>query len=293
MGEGGVLERFLVGLQGFIPSRRGGQEEREHLDDHALFVLLLGGELACSTVAFWALQFSPSPNPTTIFFLAMAEERSGIASRAQMNRLVMNYLVLQGHREAAESFAGESATCVGADLETVGHRRRILAAVHSGDIAAAEQRADELVPGVLAGDADLRFAVQQQRLIELIRAGDDDASLDFACDELAPLAEAEPRFLPELERTMMLLAARDCRQSPEAGLLEAAQRERVAAQLNAALLSAERQDREAALPVTLRLLQRAQAQLRDHHVRFPALDNEGRPVPRSPGPSELGREPVG
>ena len=69
--------------------------------------------------------------------------------------------------------------------------------------------------------------------------------------------------------------------------------ERVAAQLNAALLSAERQDREAALPVTLRLLQRAQAQLRDHHVRFPALDNEGRPVPRSPGPSELGREPVG
>ena len=31
-----------------------------------------------------------------------------------MNRLVMNYLVLQGHREAAESFAGESATCVGA-----------------------------------------------------------------------------------------------------------------------------------------------------------------------------------
>lgn len=232
-------------------------------------------------------------NPTSIFFLAMAEERSGIATRAQMNRLVMNYLVLQGHREAAESFAGESATCVGADLETVGHRRRILAAVHSGDIAAAEQRADELVPGVLAGDADLRFAVQQQRLIELIRAGDDDASLDFACDELAPLAEAEPRFLPELERTMMLLAARDCRQSPEAGLLEAAQRERVAAQLNAALLSAERQDREAALPVTLRLLQRAQAQLRDHHVRFPALDNEGRPVPRSPGPSELGREPVG
>ncbi len=228
-------------------------------------------------------------------FLAMAAARkdTGIASRAQMNRLVMNYLVLQGHREAAESFAGESATCVGADLETVGHRRRILAAVHSGDIAAAEQRADELVPGVLAGDADLRFAVQQQRLIELIRAGDDDASLDFACDELAPLAEAEPRFLPELERTMMLLAARDCRQSPEAGLLEAAQRERVAAQLNAALLSAERQDREAALPVTLRLLQRAQAQLRDHHVRFPALDNEGRPVPRSPGPSELGREPVG
>ena len=233
--------------------------------------------------------------PTTIFFLAMAAAPypTCIASRAQMNRLVMNYLVLQGHREAAESFAGESATCVGADLETVGHRRRILAAVHSGDIAAAEQRADELVPGVLAGDADLRFAVQQQRLIELIRAGDDDASLDFACDELAPLAEAEPRFLPELERTMMLLAARDCRQSPEAGLLEAAQRERVAAQLNAALLSAERQDREAALPVTLRLLQRAQAQLRDHHVRLPALDNEGRPVPRSPGPSELGREPVG
>ena len=41
VGEGGVLERFLVGLQGFIPSRRGGQEEREHLDDDALFVVLL------------------------------------------------------------------------------------------------------------------------------------------------------------------------------------------------------------------------------------------------------------
>ena len=142
-----------------------------------------------------------------------------------MNRLVMNYLVLQGHREAAESFAGESATCVGADLETVGHRRRILAAVHSGDIAAAEQRADELVPGVLAGDADpLRRAAAATHRAD--SRGRRRRVARFRVRRARASRGGEPRFLPELERTMMLLAARDCRQSPEAGLLEAAQRGR-------------------------------------------------------------------
>lgn len=52
----------------------------------------------------------------------------------------------------------------------------------------------------------LFFHLQQQRLIELIRAGDITAALQFASEELAPRAEEHPDLLPELERTMALLA---------------------------------------------------------------------------------------
>jgi glucose-induced degradation protein 8 len=51
---------------------------------------------------------------------------------------------------------------------------------------------------ILEEHAELTFHLQQQRLIELIRAGDADAALAFAQDILAPLGEEHPAFLSEL-----------------------------------------------------------------------------------------------
>ena len=53
---------------------------------------------------------------------------------AMMNRLVMEYLIVEGHKEAAESFMEESGTAAGVDLESVGERMAIRNAVESGDV---------------------------------------------------------------------------------------------------------------------------------------------------------------
>lgn len=45
---------------------------------------------------------------------------------------------------------------------------------------------------------ELSFHLQQQRLIELIRAQKTEEALEFAQEYLAPRGEEDPRFLEEL-----------------------------------------------------------------------------------------------
>lgn len=96
---------------------------------------------------------------------------------------------------------------------------------------------------ILEEDEELFFHLQQQRLIELIRSGDVDASLEFAQECLAPLGEDRPTFLEEVERTVALLLFEDARAAPRAELLEPAQRQKTASRLNAAVLRSQSQVR--------------------------------------------------
>lgn len=123
-----------------------------------------------------------------------------------MNRLVMDYLIIEGHMEAAESFMEESGTEVGVDLSTVGERMLIRQAVESGDVAGALDRVRKLNPNLLLNSVELRFRMQQLMTIEMIRAGKIEEAIECAQQELAPLVETAQHLLPELERTMMLLA---------------------------------------------------------------------------------------
>ena len=180
-------------------------------------------------------------------------------SKATMNRLVMDYLVVEGHKEAAERFQAESGTHAGLDLETIAERKAVRAAVERGDISAAVERAGQ---HVIESNLPLRFAVLQQRLIELIRTSAVDEAIEFAQAELAPVAEGNVALLAELERTMLLLAYEDPSKSPEAALLGQARRKQTASLLNAAVLANQDQEQEAALPMMLRRLRWAQVMAR-------------------------------
>lgn len=199
--------------------------------------------------------------------------RACTVSKATMNRLVMNYLVHEGHKEAAESFQAESGTAPGIDLESISDRRAIRSAVEAGDVRSAIQSAGGAAPRVF-DEPELLFRVRQQQLIELVRAGRVDDAVAYAQAELAPQAEASPAFLAELERTMLLLAYEDASACPEAALLGQAQRQRTASRLNAAILAAQSQETEAALPLILRRLAWAQDELQlRQHVSFPRVDD--------------------
>lgn len=144
----------------------------------------------------------------------------------------------------------------------------------------------------------LFFHLQQQRLIELIRGGDIATALQFASEELAPRAEEHPDLLPELERTMALLAFELPRsgnsssstavvgrkgttntplEAPShiAELLQPAQRLRTAGELNAAILASQSQGREPKLPTLLKMLSYSEGVLgnsSEGKVTFPHLD---------------------
>lgn len=196
-----------------------------------------------------------------------------------MNALVMNYLVTEGHAAAAETFAAESGTpgasqqriraasglalrrlpllrAAGVELGAIAARMAVRAAVASGDVAGAIERVNDLDPDVLEQRPSLLFALQRQRLIELIRAGDVDAALEFAAEYLAPHAATDAAFLEEVEQALALLVFASPADAPQplAELLAPSQRAAAAGELNAAILNSQGQESGATLlsPVSLR-----------------------------------------
>lgn len=143
---------------------------------------------------------------------------------------------------------------------------------------------------ILDNNPLLFFHLQQQRLIEFIRAGLINEALAFAAEELAPRGEEHPDLLPELERTMALLAfdvpkaAGVAAVGPLAApphvaeLLSPSQRLKTAGELNAAILASQSQGREPKLPQLIKLLKYSEELMGPNGPgkwEFPHLDLEG------------------
>eukprot|EP00873_Tetraselmis_striata_P000722 jgi/Tetstr1/420986/TSEL_012046.t1 len=190
--------------------------------------------------------------------------------KEDMNSLVMNFLVTEGYVDAARMFERESGTSPAMDLESITDRMQIRKAVQNGDIEDAIDRVNDLNPEILEEKHQLFFHLQQQRLIELIRDGRTEDALDFAQEYLAPRGEENSAFLEELERTVALLAFDDAGASPLGDLMDVAQRQKTASELNAAILSSQCQEQEPKLPNLLKMMLWAQNRLAEH-AEYPQI----------------------
>ncbi|GAB6031662.1 Glucose-induced degradation complex subunit [Chamberlinius hualienensis] len=162
--------------------------------------------------------------------------------RSDMNRLIMNYLVTEGFKEAAEKFQLESGIKPSFDLEKLDERIKIRDAIQSGHIQEAIAMVNNLHPELLDNDRYLFFHLQQQHMIELIRQHNAEEALKFAQEQLSERGEENQEILSELERTLALLAFDEPEQSPFGDLLHPSHRQKVASELNAAILKIENQD---------------------------------------------------
>ena len=101
----------------------------------------------------------------------------------------MNYLVIEGYKDAAEKFMQESGEKPSLDLASIEDRMKIREAVQQGNIMKAIELVNDLNPEILDTNPQLYFHLQQQSLIELIRDNKIEDALSFAQDELAPRGE--------------------------------------------------------------------------------------------------------
>ena len=60
----------------------------------------------------------------------------------------MNYLVTEGHVEAAKTFERESGTAASMDLGTIQERMEVRRAVQTGDVDAAIEKVNDMNPEV-------------------------------------------------------------------------------------------------------------------------------------------------
>ncbi|GBF90786.1 hypothetical protein Rsub_03087 [Raphidocelis subcapitata] len=203
-------------------------------------------------------------------------------SKSDLNRLVMDFLVTEGYVDAARAFQDESGTQPGVDLSDIAGRMEIRAAVQGGRVEDAIDAVNDLDPEILEERAGLLFHLQQQRLIELVRAGRTADALEFAREYLAPAGEEHPEFLEDLERTVALLAFEDPRASPLGELMEASQRQRTASELNAAILSSQRHATEPRAAMLLKMMVWAQQRL-DERATYPKITDLAAAVPGGGG----------
>ncbi|KAI0068434.1 lish motif-containing protein, partial [Artomyces pyxidatus] len=193
-------------------------------------------------------------------------------SKDDLNRLVMDYLVIEGYKSAAEEFSEEANVVPAVDFESIESRMNIREALQRGDVQDAITRVNDLNPEILDTNPALYFHLQQQKLIEFIRQGKVAEALEFAQQELAPRGEESPEFLSELERTMALLAFESSPAVPSAisDLLSPAQRMKTAGEVNAAILESLSQGKEAKLVALLKLLSWGESTLQER-ADFPKV----------------------
>ena len=209
---------------------------------------------------------------------------SAHVDEAQSNALVLNYLVVEGYKAAGDAFAREASGVSEREAHAaqqlsdgdVAARAAIRAAVHGGDVVRGIEQLNDLQPDLLDGDARLAYALQLQRLVELVRLGDADRAVQLARAELAPRASAQPELLDELEHAMALLAfadlAADALPPPLRDLLRDERRVATANRLNGAILRAQGADDESRLRLVLKTIAWCEAELRKARIAHPTLD---------------------
>ena len=150
-------------------------------------------------------------------------------SRAIMNRIVMDYLVTEGFKDAAIKFMEEAkiTQMKNNNFSSIDHRIVVRDYIKSGHISEAINKINQLYPELLENDRNLYFHLRQQQLIELIRKNDIENALDFAAEQLAELAQDDSGRLGELECTMALLAFDDPNKSPFSDLMSKAHVQKV------------------------------------------------------------------
>lgn len=176
---------------------------------------------------------------------------------------------LEGFKEAAEKFQEESGIDTGVDLSTLDNRILIREAINNGRIQESITLVNSLHPELLDNDRYLYFHLQQLHLIELIREGKIEEALRFAQNKIAEAGETNPEVLNELERTLALLAFEKPQQSPFADLLEQTHRQKIASELNAAILRLEhKQNQNPRIQNVLKLILWAQAELDKRNISY-------------------------
>ncbi|XP_011686031.1 PREDICTED: glucose-induced degradation protein 8 homolog isoform X1 [Wasmannia auropunctata] len=203
-------------------------------------------------------------------------EESSYIQKMSMNNLIMNYLVTEGFKEAAEKFQQESGVGPTVELSSLDDRIRIRDAIQNGRIQEATDLVNQLHPELLDNDRYLYFHLQQLHLIELIRTGRVEEALQFAQDQLSEAGESDDNILCELERTLALLAFDEPHKSPFSDLLHPTHRQKIASELNAAILKMEhRESTSPRLNNLLKMILWAQDELDKKKVKYPKMTDLG------------------
>ena len=185
-----------------------------------------------------------------------------------LDSVVMDYLVKEGFQEAAELFSQEASTPLPSDAISF---YPIQMAIEKGNVEEAICRTNEIDPSILETHHKLFCHLQQLQAITMISNGDMESALHMAQNELRYRAEEDPTFLPELEKTVCLLAFHDKTDSPFHYLSSPLHRIKISHELNTILLNAHGIEGDSSLHQLLKFIDWCECDLTSLSIPHPKL----------------------
>ncbi|CAL8069750.1 unnamed protein product [Calicophoron daubneyi] len=166
-------------------------------------------------------------------------------TRQEINRLILEYLVVEGYKDAADKFSRETGITeplneMRVTGESLVDRMWIREAVLRRNIEDVIDTVNRLWPELFDKNPFIYFQLRQLQMLELIRTKRLEEALIFAqsylADPVAKRLSENPQLLSEMQNTMALLAFDDPAKSIYGRLLGPQHAELVAGALNRAIL---------------------------------------------------------
>jgi hypothetical protein len=118
-------------------------------------------------------------------------------SRQDMNKLVLNYLIIEGHKDAVEKFIKETGIkgkevddlLAEYDSDLLNKRLNIRSLIMGGQIDEAINEINDINSEILENNPSIHFELQKQKLIEIIKQNRIEEALTFAQNKLFPITQ--------------------------------------------------------------------------------------------------------
>ena len=116
------------------------------------------------------------------------ELKSQKVSKLSMNKLIMNYLALEGYSKAVDKFQQEAGIIKNDDdLFWIEERKQIRQLIQDDMLDEATDKINDLCPQILELRSDLHFQLLKHKLINLIKEDQIEKAISFAQHRIAPL----------------------------------------------------------------------------------------------------------
>lgn len=191
-------------------------------------------------------------------------------NRDDMNKLVLNYLIIEGYKEAVLKFTKESNLSCEYDLSLLDKRMQIRTFIVNGQIDEAINQINNINSEILEKNPSIHFELEKQKLIEIIKSNKVEEAIAFAQNTLFPITVNNSKLLDELEKIMSLLAFDDIQSSPFKALGGVDQLKKLASIVNLQILASQMQPTDLILPLVMKLLKYSQMELKKE-ISFPEI----------------------
>ena len=193
-------------------------------------------------------------------------------NKDKMNRIIANYLFVQGYCIPLKKFISETNIKLDFDEKLLNKRYLIRQLITRNKIEEAIKEINLLNKDILKENKIIYFILQRQILINFIQNNKLTEALYFAKNTMLPLVEGDNFLYKELENTMGLMAYENINDAPEKELISDKFLEKIASKVNLVILHYLSGDKmmNLNLEMLIKLMQFTQNELKDE-IEFPHI----------------------